>query len=461
LAATKFQKTSNLKGDNQVFVIGHVNPDTDAIASAMGYAWLLRERDGINAIPARSGPINHQTAWVLRKLGLDTPMLFNDASPRFESVMQRLDTVSPDSPLSEAWAVLSRTGGVAPVVNPDGTPFGLITGKSLFNFLARMTGPLPRYQNITLAELLEIPCREAAETEVARYGATTRIRDVIRRILRDEVDEFWVLDENQRYLGICRQRDLLDPPRLRIILVDHNEPQQALGSLEEAELIEILDHHRLGNPTTHEPIRFTVDVVGSTSTLVSEKIEDAGLSAPPELAGLMLAGLLSDTLMLNSPTTTERDHQASERLARWAFVWGSPLAGETLESFGQMVLTSGSGLASRDPKDVVSSDMKKYEAAELRFAIAQAEVSDLHELNDFLGPLCEALKEVKERNSLDFAMLLVTDVVRRNSRLLTVDAPSVLDELPFRPLSDGTRLAEGLVSRKKQLLPVVLSLLEE
>jgi manganese-dependent inorganic pyrophosphatase len=461
LVAFKLQNTPSIGTKDQVFVIGHVNPDTDAIASAMGYAWLLRERDGINATPARSGAINPQTAWVLKTLGLDAPILFTDASPRFESVMRRYDTVLPDSPLSEAWAILSRTGGVAPVVNADGTPYGLISSKSLFNFLSRLTGPHPRYQNMTLAELLEIPCHEAAETDVARHTASTRIRDVIRRLLRNEVDEFLVLDENQRYLGICRQRDLLDPPRLKIILVDHNEPQQALGSLEEAELIEILDHHRLGNSSTHAPIRFTVDVVGSTSTLVSELIEEVGLSAPPELAGLLLAGLLSDTLILTSPTTTPRDQAASERLARWAFVWGSPLVDESLQSFGQRVLTAGTGLASRDPMDVVTTDMKKYETGSMRFAIAQAEVSDLYELNEHLEPLRQALQDLKERRSLDFAMLMVTDVVQGDSRLLLVDAPVVLDDLPYRPSSDGTRLAEGVVSRKKQLLPVVLSLLEE
>jgi manganese-dependent inorganic pyrophosphatase len=461
LAAYNLQNTPSIGTENQVFVIGHVNPDTDAIASAMGYAWLLRERDGMNAVPARSGAINRQTAWVLRTLGLDPPMIFNDASPRFESVMRRLDTVTPDSPLSEAWAILSRTGGVAPVVNKDGTPYGLISGKSLFNFLSRLMGPHPRYQNMTLAELLEIPCREATETEVARFTASTRIRDVIRRLLRDDVDDFWVLDENQRYLGICRQRDLLDPPRLKIILVDHNEPQQALGSLEEAELIEILDHHRLGNASTHEPIRFTIDVVGSTSTLVSEIIEDAGLSAPPELAGLMLAGLLSDTLILTSPTTTPRDQAAAERLARWAFVWGTPLAEETLQTFGEKVVAAGTGLASRDPMDVVTTDMKKYETENIRFAIAQAEVSDLYELNEYIEPLRQALQELKERRSLDFAMLMVTDVVQGDSRLLMINAPLVLDELPYRRLSDGTRLAEGVVSRKKQLLPVVFSLIEE
>jgi manganese-dependent inorganic pyrophosphatase len=461
LAVQNKYQTTHAKINAPVYVIGHVNPDTDSVASAMGYAWLLNERDGVHATAARAGAINLQTAWVLRTLELDPPMLFNDASPRFESVMRRLDTVTPERPLSEAWAILSRTGGVAPVVNPDGTPYGLISGKSLFNFLTRHMGPHPRYKDMTLAELLEIPCREAAETEIARYTASTRIRDVINRLLRDEVDEFWVLDDNKRYLGICRQRDLLDPPRLKIILVDHNEPQQALGSLNEAELIEILDHHRLGNPTTHEPIRFTVDVVGSTSTLVSELIEDAGLSAPPDLAGLMLAGLVSDTLILTSPTTTPRDHAAADRLARWAFVWGTPLENETIQSFGEKVLSAGSGLSSREPMDVVTTDMKRYESGSIRFAIAQAEVSDLYELNDFLEPLRDALQELKERRSLDFAMLMVTDVVQGDSRLLMVNAPVVLDELPYRPLPDGTRLAEGVVSRKKQLLPVVLSLIEE
>jgi manganese-dependent inorganic pyrophosphatase len=450
-----------MRVDSTVYVIGHVNPDTDSIASAIGYAWLLRERDGVNAIPARSGPINRQTAWVLKELELEPPILFNDASPRFDSVMRHLDTVTSDQPLSEAWAILNRTGGIAPVVNADGTPYGLITGKSLFKFLSRQMGPRPRDKDLTLADLLEVPCREAAETEIARYSASTRIRDVIRRLLRDEVDEFWVLDEKQRYLGICIQRDLLDPPRMKIILVDHNEPQQALGSLNEAELVEILDHHRLGNPMTHEPIRFTVDVVGSTSTLVSEQIEDAGLKPPSGLSGLMLAGLLSDTLLLSSPTTTPRDHDAAERLARWAFVWGSALEKETIETFGQKVLAAGTGLSSRDPMDVVTTDLKKYETGTANFAIAQAEVSDLYELNEYLEPLRNALQELKERNSLDFAMLMVTDIVQGDSRLVMVDAPMVLDELPYRPLRDDTRLAKGVVSRKKQLLPVVLSLLEE
>jgi manganese-dependent inorganic pyrophosphatase len=268
------------------------------------------------------------------------------------------------------------------------------------------------------------------------------------------------VDEAGQYQGICRQRDLLNPPRVKVILVDHNEAQQAVASLEEAELVEILDHHRLGNPSTHTPIRFTVDIVGSTSTLVSEKIEDVGLSAPPQVAGLLLAGLLSDTLILTSPTTTDRDRRAADRLARWAFAGSSTLQKETIRSFGEKVLAAGSGLGTRGPREVVSTDMKVYRSGMFQFAVAQAEVSDLYELTENLDALTQALDELRESKGLNFAMLMVTDVVRGSSRLLISNAPVHLTNMPYELLPDRTWLADGVVSRKKQLLPVVLGLLE-
>jgi manganese-dependent inorganic pyrophosphatase len=244
-------------------------------------------------------------------------------------------------------------------------------------------------------------------------------------------------------------------------MVDHNEARQAVGSIEEAELLEILDHHRLGNASTHMPIRFSVDVVGSTSTLVSERIEEAGLSAPPKIAGLLLAGLLSDTLILTSPTTTDRDRHAAERLARWAFAANAPLAGETIRSFGEQLLRSGSGLSSRAPKDIVSSDLKLYEAGGQRFAIAQVEVTDLLQLDEHLEELRQSLEAMREQRGLDWAMLMVTDVVLGASRLIMVNEPPALSDLPFPCRADGSREARGIVSRKKQLLPVVLGLLED
>jgi manganese-dependent inorganic pyrophosphatase len=447
---------------DKIYVIGHINPDTDSIASAMGYAWLLRQRDGQDTVASRAGAINAQTSWALKKLDLEPPFLLTDASPRFESVTRQLDTIHPDDPLSEAWALASRTGGVAPVVTEDGKPYGLIDGLSLFNFFRQVVGPRLDLSNQRIGDILSAPCKDAADTGVPKFQANGHIRDSLNRILREEHNDFFVIDENGHYVGICHQRGVLNPPRLKLILVDHNEPRQAIAALDEAELLEILDHHRLGNPYTHQPIRFTVDIVGSTSTLVSELAAEAGLSMPPALSGLMLAGLLADTLILTSPTTTLRDKQAADRLARWSFVGNSPLKGESISTYGKQILSAGAGLANREPKEVVSTDIKSYEAGGFKFAVAQVEVTDQLQIGEYLEQLVSALNDLRDKRGLDFAMLLVTDVVRNSSRLLISSSPPpVLDELPYPPLSDGTRDAPGVVSRKKQLLPSVLGILEK
>jgi manganese-dependent inorganic pyrophosphatase len=446
---------------SRTYVIGHVNPDTDSVAAAVGYAWLLRERDGDDVVAARAGATNPQTTWVLKRLGMEPPFLLTDASPRFDSVMRRVDTAAPDSPLRDAWGIFNRAGGLVPVVNPDdGKPIGMITGFSMMGMIAELVGPHPRREEMRIAELMEIPCHDACDKDVPRFLASTRIRDVLNRILREEHNDFLIVDDKGGYVGISRQRDALNPPRLRLILVDHNEPGQALGAVEEAELLEILDHHRLGNMSTHTPIRFSVDVVGSTSTLVTERIEDAGLSAPPPIAGLLLSGLLSDTLILNSPTTTDRDRRAADRLSRWAFVRNGPLAGETISSYGQQVLRSGAGLSTRDPRDIVRTDFKLYEGGGFSFSISQVEVTDLLQLDEHLEALKTALDDLRREKGLDFSMLMVTDVVDSVSRLVLVNAPPVLDDLPYPRQVDGTRLATDVVSRKKQLLPTVLGLLE-
>ncbi len=450
-----FQKRTDI-----IYVIGHVNPDTDAIASAMGYAWLLQDQMDETVQAARAGQLNPQTTWVLQRLNLDPPVLLADASPRFVDIAHRMNTTTPDRPLREAWAIANRTGGVAPVLNSDGTPYGMITVLSLFDFLSRSVGIHRRREDVRIGDLLDQPCKEACDTAVPKFQDSSRIKDALSRILREERSEFWVIDEKSTYVGIARQREALNPPRLQLILVDHNEEEQALVALDEADLLEILDHHRLDNPTTREPIKFTVDIVGSTSTLVSERIDQAGLSAPPELAGLLLAGLLSDTLILTSPTTTPRDHQAADRLSRWAFMIGSPLEGETIESYGAQILEAGAGLSARSPEDIVQADFKVYDAEGVRFGIAQVEVTNFSALGEHLDSLRTALVGLCESKGLEFVVLMVTDVVRRSSRLLITDIVPALEILPYPHLPDGTLDAQGIVSRKKQLLPVILGALE-
>lgn len=447
--------------NSTTYIIGHINPDTDSIAAAMGYAWLLQDTaKNESYVAARAGQLNPQTTWVLNRLKLDPPLLLPDASPRFESIAHRFNTTTPEHPLREAWAIANRTGGVAPVIDNEGHPYGLITVVSLFNFLSRSIGSHPRREETRIAELFDRPCEEACDTTVPRFLASSRIKDMLPRIMQEERTEFWVVDEHGSYVGISRQREALHPPRMRLILVDHNESGQALGALDEADLLEVLDHHRLGNPRTNSPIKFTVDIVGSTSTLVSERIDEAGLSAPPALAGLLLAGLISDTLLLTSPTTTPRDHQASKRLARWAFLGGSVLAGETVESFGQQVLQAGSDLSTRHPDDIVGGDFKYYETADTKFGVAQVEITNFAQLDERLEDIREALVKLRDSKGLSFAALMVTNVVEGSSRLLLTDDVPVLDVLPYPHRSDGTREAKGVVSRKKQLLPLILSALE-
>jgi manganese-dependent inorganic pyrophosphatase len=440
-------------------VIGHLNPDTDAIASAMGYAWLLRERDGRNAIAARAGAINPQTAWVLKTIGLEAPRYLPDASPRFERIARTLPPVLPDRPLREAWAVAAagRTG--APVVEGSGRPLGLVTGNSVFRFLSRQMDERVDLENVSVARILSVPCRAAMDENVPCFNLATRVRDAVHRVVRDERDDFFVTREDGTYFGIARTPDILNPPRLRVILVDHNEASQALGALEEAELVEVLDHHRLGNSPTTMPIPFIVDPVGSTSTLVAERVLAAGLVPSSSIAGLLLAGLLSDTLILKSPTTTPRDHAAAKCLGEWALDTAEVPYG-SIVSFGEALLAAGAGLTVHDVGAILNSDLKIYEAGEFKFGIAQAEVANRHELDERLEALQAGLEDMCEARGLGLAVLMVTDVVRGASRLvLAGQHVAVLDDLPYVRRADGTLDAPDVVSRKKQLLPAILGLL--
>lgn len=444
-----------------VHIIGHLNPDTDAIAAAMGYAWLLRERDGRNAIAARAGAINPQTAWVLKTVGLESPLYLADASPRFERITRTLPPILPTRPLREAWATIATSRSAAPIVDAGGYPVGLVTGNSVFQFFSRQMEERIDLEQVSVGRILSVPCEQALDVDVPRFPASMRVRDGRSRVVHDEHDDFFVVRDDGTYLGICRSADVLNPPRMQIILVDHNEASQAIGALDEADLIEVLDHHRLGNPPTRTPIPFTVDPVGSTSTLVCERISAAGLQAPTAIAGLLLAGLLSDTLVLKSPTTTKRDWQAAERLTEWAGlgrVDGLPFA--DYKAYGESLLAAGAGLAVREVDDILNSDLKLYEGGGMKFGVAQVEVTNLLELEPRLEEISAGLKALCKANGLSFAVLMVTNVVRGKSRLVLAGDIERLNDLPYNPLPDGTLDAPDLVSRKKQLLPAILDLLE-
>lgn len=445
---------------NVVYVIGHRNPDTDAISAALGYAWVLTTRDGLNYQPARAGEVNAQTVFALQRFGVEPPELLTDAWMRVGRLRQWIEPLSLQQPLLDAARAVATVRQPIPVVGDDGKPVGIITGAGLF---AALNDLLAEPITARLKQRLASPCLSATDRDVPIFRTDERVRDVRPLALRSVHDDFPVVDHQGCYVGLVQKVELLAPRQVNVVLVDHNEAGQAVPGLEEADILAVLDHHRLGNPPTPRPIRFRVDPVGSCSTLVIEEALEAHLTPPPGLCGLLLCGILSDTLGLRSPTTTGRDHAAAARLTVLAEL--APAEASAAEREAAMaalaaeLLAAGAGLGHRPSDQVVGADLKTYQQGAIRFAIAQAEVTGFAELEERVDELRQALQELRERQGLELALLLVTDVVRGTSRLVTDGPERLFDGLPYLRRADGTLDAPGVVSRKKQVLPAVLAAL--
>ncbi|MFQ3535088.1 MAG: DHHA2 domain-containing protein [Aggregatilineales bacterium] len=441
-----------------ILVIGHRNPDMDAVASAMGYAWLLSALHQAPYLAARTGEINAQTAFALARFGAEPPFLVPDVYGRVGDLIEPLEALRRGETLLAAVQRIATTRHPVPIVDADSKPLGLLSGEALF---ASLAAALSSTSVLELARSLDQRVESVLDGTGLTLRANERIRDVLGQVLRATQDEFMVVDEHNTYIGLVRKSALLAPPRRKVVIVDHNEPQQAVAGLEDAELLEVLDHHRLGNMPTAMPIRFRVEPVGSCSTLVAESAFEHELTPPAPLAGLLLCGILSDTLVLRSPTTTTRDERAALRLTEMAKIAEGTDRREALEMLGRDLLAAGAGLGERRAEDVVKADLKFYETNGLSAGIAQVEVTSFSELTPRLTDLTSALQALLEANKLAIAMLLVTDVVRGNSRLVVVGQARLIAALPYPRLDDGTLDARGVVSRKKQLLPTVLAALSQ
>jgi manganese-dependent inorganic pyrophosphatase len=444
-------------------VIGHRNPDMDAIASAVGYAWVLNAiNDQKGFIAGRTGKVNAQTAFALERFATTAPELVADIWARVGDLAQPVRSLQVGQTLLQACQVVAETRRSAPVLDRESKPVGLISGSTLFGQLANA---LSEASVMALANQFQSPVNATLDNNGAVFSSDEHISDVIGQALRSDQDDFLVVDGNGQYAGLVRKADLLAPPRRRVVMVDHNELGQAVPGLEEAELVEVLDHHRLGNIPTAIPIRFQVEPVGSCSTLVTEHGLDEKLVFPTQIAGLLLCGILSDTLVFRSPTTTHRDRQAAEALAVMAGLVpsASDLASiqKAIQDLGGALLAAGAGLGTRSPDEVVNSDLKTYEANGQMAAIAQVEVANFAEISDRLVDLHDALQNMAEAQKLTLALLMVTDVVRGNSRLVVAGQPRVVSALPYARLDDFTLDAPDVVSRKKQLLPAVLAALSQ
>ena len=276
-----------------------------------------------------------------------------------------------------------------------------------------------------------------------------RIATVRSRVLQQSEDVIPVV-ENGVLRGVALKSALSSPSPTRVILVDHNEIEQSLPGVGELPVIEVVDHHRIGMAPTATPIRFTGDVVGSTCTLVAAMFRAAGESLTPELAGLLLGGIVSDTLNLKSPTTAPLDRRMLEWLEKISGVKGEVLMDE--------LSRIDSPLASKSPEEVIASDRKNYVDGKFHFALSQVEESNLELLHQREAELIEALRSAMNTSSLDFIGLMVTDAVRENSELLMIGDEELIRRLHYTRIGEHLFALPGVLSRKKQLLPRVLAI---
>jgi len=292
------------------------------------------------------------------------------------------------------------------------------------------------------------------ESKFVSFHPDARIADVRRKLAGMAVSAAMVVDDDGTLVGVLSKSDILRPVQTRLVLVDHNEMTQAVNGAEEVTITEIIDHHRLGALNTAQPILFINEPVGSTCTIVADLFRRENLQPSPDIAGIMMAGLISDTLHLNGPTTTGKD--------ALMLAWLAEIAGVNSKQLADEIFNSGSVILANSPEKIVRSDFKIYEEESLRFAVSQVEELGFGNFWQHSKAIAGALLSLREDERLAFAALLVTDINTQNSLLVVKGDDGFIQRISFAQIEpDEIFDLPGIVSRKKQLIPYMTSLLKE
>jgi manganese-dependent inorganic pyrophosphatase len=537
-----------------VYVTGHKNPDTDTIASAIGYAEFKNLVDPENEYaPARLGDVNPQTAWALEKSGARSPKRIRHIMLRVKDVMARDVAVAhKNDPLRNVGLTMAqRNISQLPVVDDDGSLVGIITERNLARMYVRESRVASSFKDspVSVGAMLEVlegellvgedresegqlwvismgvdsmgksmkegdvvvvGDRPEAQRRAIELGAgvlvvsngvrpeeevlqmagergtavvlspldsyvTSRliqlsvpsweimserpltvhpddfITDITEQVMEVHYRAAIAVDENMVPIGVVTRTNLLNPKPRRVLLVDHAEVGQSVKGVERAEVVEILDHHHVGDIETASPIPATFDPVGSTATLVIERFKTAGLRPEESTAKMLLAAILSDTVILNSPTTTDRDREVVKVLEEFLDL--------DAEAFGREMFEASSDVSELSGKQIVNRDAKEYGTSSgERVSVSQIETvgPGLLERKD---ELVAALEDLRDTNEYVFSALMVTDITQGGTQLLCVgDCSSVHLAFDAQP-KNGLIDLPGVMSRKKQVAPALLAIL--
>ena len=548
------------KEAHKVVVIGHRNPDTDSICSAIAYAELKNRTSTLVCEPRRAGKMNQETEFVLKKFGVTPPRMCTDVNPKIRDVDYReMPGIPGSTSLRRAWKIMrDQQIDTLSITSADNELEGIITVKDLAtanmdvfdtavlaksrtsykNILETLNGTMVvgdadavcttghikigtatpemlessvekgdivilsnRYESqlcaIEKEASLLIICngakvgrtiqRIADETGVAimttpvdtyaagklisqcapisyymtrdnilKFTLVTPVADVLRVMAKVRHRYFPILDEEGKYCGMVSRRNVIALRKRRIILVDHNEATQAVEGFDQAEILEIIDHHRIGSLETSGPVYFRNQPVGCTATIITQMYDENGMDIPPQIAGLLLAAILSDTLVFRSPTCTHIDVNAANRLAK--------IAGVDINEFANEMFEAGEKLDGKTAEEVFLQDFKVFMCGDIRFGVAQGSYMTRKNLQAAQALLQPYLEEARNKQNVEDLYMLLTDVPKEESVVICTGryAAEVLSNgFESRPAADGSWTLPGVVSRKKQFIPAMMSAYQE
>ena len=424
-----------------VYVTGHRNPDLDSVCSAYGYAGLMNMQDADNTyVPVRCGHLSESTRSVLEELDIEIPAYKRDVYPKVRDVMLSADhKIDADDPLTAVAAIYENTSPSAiPVYDKDGF-YGLLMVDDITNWAMRELSGSSRITDIPKVREIMTPEGERLSPD--------ELFDEARSTLQKSSKRGLAVYDDDRYVGFVTRRCFLKAPRNSVILVDHNEPGQSIRGIETANIVGIIDHHRLDAIKTDQPIFICAEPLGSTCTIVYQQFIRNNRTPDSVMAKVLLTGILSDTLILKSPTTTGDDVVAAHVLASICRV--------DVEEYGLSMFSRVGGLKDKEPGEAISADFKTYSENGVKIGIGQCEVTTLNDLKAYSDEYLEALNEVKNMKGLDWAVLMITDVIHEHSALLCTDHRGNR-HLPYTAVDRNVYDMPHVMSRKKQLLPEIV-----
>ena len=538
-----------------VYIIGHKNPDTDAVVSAVGYARLKNLLGHEEYKAARAGHLNPQTAYIFKKFNVPRPEYLPDLVPKVKYFMQNnVETVTEDISVWESIARMEKSENrVMPVVDKEGHYLSLLHYSGFAKGVLTILNPEKKHRFSTTINLIQKTLNaqpiiiaddadknfkasihvgsSSPETFVRRLDAhasedivviasdranihkmciehkvkllITTSGHVINKELRDLAEKngvsvivspystsptsmliaysmpvsvmgdteiktvhindtvskikellqeahckyLPVVDDDNKVIGMISEHDLMKEPNIEVILVDHNEMSQAVEGIEHYTIQEVVDHHRIGAIPTKNPITFINRPVGSTSTQIAGLYKEYRIPIPKDVASLLLCGILSDTLILQSATVTDTDRDMAEYL--------SSITDLDIKELGNEILMAGSKVGGRPASEIIHQDMKEYTEGKLTYTASQIEVGNPQEILDRKAEFMNELAVERRAHKGLFSCLLVTDITKLSSVLLIDSDPKFTQFISFPKLEEGVYYLQDVVSRKKQLIPLI------